>query len=238
MQEDKQENEEVIVISLGGSLIIPDKIDVNFLKQFKILIENHIAQGKKFILICGGGKIAREYQDALANFVTTNDEKDWIGIHATILNAQFVKHIFLKYANEEIVTNPTETVSFEEEKSIIIAGGWMPGFSTDYDAVMLAEQFGAKRIINLSNIDYVFDSDPKINPKAQTIKELTWDAYEQLIPPAWIPGLSSPFDPVATREARRMNAEVAIIGGQRLDQIDNFLSGKDFLGTRIKNNEK
>ncbi len=225
---------ETIIISLGGSLIVPKEIDVSFLQQFKELIENHVKQGKKFIIICGGGSIARTYQKALESFSKTNDEKDWIGIHATILNAQLIKILFGNLANEEIVTNPTESVFFEEGKSIIIAGGWMPGFSTDYDAVMFAKQCNAEKIINLSNIDFVYDSDPQLNPKAQTIKELTWDAYEQLIPPAWIPGLNSPFDPVATREARRLNATVAIIGGKHIDQIEAFLNDENFLGTIIR----
>ena len=60
-----ESNNTHVVISLGGSLIVPDKIDVSFVKDFVALIKNKVSQGHKFGIICGGGHVAREYRDAL-----------------------------------------------------------------------------------------------------------------------------------------------------------------------------
>ena len=55
---------ELVVISLGGSLIVPEKVDVKFLKEFKkIILKN--TKKHKFVIVCGGGSIARKYIQAL-----------------------------------------------------------------------------------------------------------------------------------------------------------------------------
>ena len=60
--------EETIIISLGGSLIVPEEIDVSFIKDFKELILSQVALGKKFIITIGGGKTCRKYQNSGKKF--------------------------------------------------------------------------------------------------------------------------------------------------------------------------
>jgi uridylate kinase len=152
---------DITIISLGGSLIIPDNIDSEFLQRFKRLILGFIDDGKKFALICGGGKTARKYMTAAKemNQDLTTEDLDWVGISCTKLNANLVKSLFKDYTNTEIIVNPTSKINFE--KDVLIAAGWKPGCSTDYDAFLLAKNIGAKTIINLSNIDYAYDKDPR-----------------------------------------------------------------------------
>jgi len=148
-----------IVISLGGSLIVPDEIDTQFVKNFRKLIVSYIKKGYKFILITGGGKTARKYIEAsvrVGNSTVTNDDQDWLGIHSTRMNAHFMRTVFRQYAHPRINTNPHDLEDFYNFKeSVLVAAGWRPGFSTDYDAVILAKYMDIKKIINLSNIDYV-----------------------------------------------------------------------------------
>jgi uridylate kinase len=223
---------ERIVVSVGGSLIVPDGIDIEFLKRFKTLILEKVQRGFTFSIITGGGSTARRYQDA-AHAVTplTPQDLDWIGIHSTRLNAQLLRNIFVGYAHSQVIKNPT--IDIDTEEPIIIAAGWQPGFSTDYDAVMIAKNTGARRLINLSNIDYVYDSDPKKNPNAKKIEKISWAEFRNLIPKEWDPGLSSPFDPVAAKEAEELGLEVAVINGTKLEEFSNYLDGKPFIGTTI-----
>ncbi len=223
---------ERIVVSVGGSLIVPDQIDTDFLTRFKALILEKVQRGLTFSIIAGGGKTARRYQDA-ANTVTplSRNDLDWVGIHATRLNAQLLRNIFVGHADSEIITNPT--VDINADAPIIIAAGWKPGFSTDYDAVLVAKNLGARRLVNLSNVDYVYDSDPKKNPDAKKIEKISWADFRRIIPDHWDPGLSSPFDPVAAKEAGALGLEVAIINGARLGEFSNYLDGKPFTGTII-----
>lgn len=223
---------ERIIVSVGGSLIVPDDIDTDFLKHFKTLILEKIEAGYAFTIITGGGKTARRYQDAGATVTPLSPQDiDWIGIHATRLNAQLLRNIFVGHVHQHVIKNPT--IDIEADEPIIIAAGWKPGCSTDYDAVLIAKNLGASRLVNLSNIDYVYDSDPKKNPSAEKIEEISWAEFRKLIPEEWNPGLSSPFDPVAAREAEALGLEVAIMNGEKLGEFSNYLDGKPFAGTII-----
>ena len=84
-------------------------------------------------------------------------------------------------------------------------------------------------------MDYVYTDDPKKNPLAEKIEQISWEDYRKLIPKEWSPGLSSPFDPMASELAEKENIEVAIMNGQPLDHLSNYLEGKEFQGTIIKN---
>lgn len=223
-----------IVISLGGSLVVPSGIDTDFLKKFKTLIEAHVANGKRFILIVGGGKICRVYQDAADTVTPLTDElKDWLGIHVTRMNAQLLRTIFADHAHAEIVTNPHEVPYFTEP--LLIGSGYRPGNSTDLVAVTLAEKLGSSHVINLSNIDQVYTADPRVNPAATPIDTISWADYIALIPSEWKPGLSSPFDPVASRFARDHSLTVSIINGAHLDRLEACLAGETFVGSTISN---
>lgn len=223
---------ERIVVSVGGSLIVPDGIDTDFLTRFKALILEKVRQGLAFTIIAGGGKTARKYQDAGATVTPLSPQDiDWLGIHATRLNAQLLRNIFVGHVHQHVIKNPT--IDIEANEPIIIAAGWQPGCSTDYDAVLIAKNLGASRLVNLSNIDYVYDSDPKKNPQAKKIEKISWAEFCTLIPEEWDPGLSSPFDPIAAKEAQTIGLEVAIMNGAKLGEFSNYLEGKPFVGTVI-----
>jgi uridylate kinase len=223
---------ERIVVSVGGSLIVPNSIDSSFLSHLKNLIAEKVGKGFAFCIICGGGKTARRYQDA-ANAVTALSpaDTDWIGIHATRLNAQLLRNIFSGLADPHVIKNPTKDITADEP--VIIASGWKPGFSTDYCAVQIAKNLGAQKLVNLSNIDHVYDSDPKKNKSAKPLEKISWADFRKLMPEHWDPGLNAPFDPIAAKEAEALGIEVAVISGQNLGEFSNYLDGKPFKGTVI-----
>jgi uridylate kinase len=224
--------QETIVMSVGGSMVVPDGISTEFLTALQTFIREHIAHGMRFVVIVGGGKTARTYQDAARNVATLDpDDLDWIGIHATRLNAHLLRTIFRDIAHPVLVKDPTEVP--HTDKPLIVAAGWRPGRSTDYCAVMLARSVGATKVINLSNIDYVYDKDPQRHFNATPFTALSWEAFRDLLPKEWDPGLSAPFDPIAAKEAHEAGMEVAIINGARLEEVSKYLAGEKFIGTRI-----
>ena len=187
-----------------------------------------------FFIITGGGKTARRYQDAAAsvNGDTDKEDLDWLGIHSTRLNAHLMRTLFSGQAQARIVKNPTRKVGGKD--TVVIGAGWKPGWSTDYCAVLAAKQLGAKKLVNLSNIDYVYDKDPRKFPDAVKIEKTNWEDFRKLIPDHWDPGLSSPFDPIAAKEAQALGLEVAIINGKKLEEFEKYLSGEEFIGSIIK----
>jgi uridylate kinase len=221
-----------IIISLGGSLIVPDEINPKFLRQFSKLVRSLVANGQRFVIITGGGRTARNYQNAAKQVVKiTNEDLDWLGIHATRINAHLLRTIFTDLANPRIITHPNEKIKWAEP--ILLGAGWKPGWSTDYDAVLIAKQVGAETIINLSNISHVYSGDPKKDPAAKPLDRISWADYRRIIPTEWQPGLSSPFDPVASKMAEKLKLKVLITDGENLANLKKALLGLKFRGTTI-----
>jgi uridylate kinase len=228
------DSQETVVMSVGGSLIVPDQIDTNFLSTFKKFIDDETALGRRFIIIAGGGRTARRYQDAASDVTDlTPDDLDWMGIHATRLNGHLLRTIFRDSAYKVMITNPDEILDVSKDEKVIIASGYRPGCSTDLRAVQIAERVGAKKVINLSNIDYVYTDDPRKNPEATIIKNFSWSDFRAMIPSDWDPGMSAPFDPIAAKEADEKNIEVAVINGNKPESLIDYLHGDEFIGTKI-----
>ena len=221
------------IISLGGSLIAPDKLDANFLAKFRDLILKH-SKNTRFIIICGGGKIARNYQ-ATAKMVVkpSKADLDWLGIHATRLNGHLVRTALKQVAYPRILKNPTEKVLLKRNQNVIVAAGWKPGFSTDYDAVLFARTFKVETVINLTDIDYVYTKDPKKFDDAKPLKQISWKAYRAMVGNRWDPGANVPFDPVASREAQKDGITVHMLNGRNLANLEKLIEGKGFIGTTI-----
>lgn len=224
------------VISLGGSIVAPDKVDAAFLRSFTAAIVEHLEADSehRLILVCGGGATAREYQRAystVAEKEAESDALDWIGIAATRLNAELLKQLFRGYCPEQVVTDPSAVSVFPGR--ILVAAGWKPGFSTDYDAVLLAERFQADTLLNLSNITRVYTADPKTDPEARPLDSLSWAEFRQLVGETWRPGINLPFDPVATRLAAELALRVIVAGGRDIENLKNILAGRPFEGSVI-----
>lgn len=222
-----------IIISLGGSIVVPELPNSDYVKSFVGLIKSYVNQGLKFIIIVGGGKTCRNYQQSLKEIRTvTNNDLDLLGIASTVFNAEFVKLSFGDSTHNEVIRNPKELESIDS--NIIIGAGWKPGCSTDYDAILCAEQSGAKSVINLSNIDFAYTKDPKKFPDAVKIEQSNWADFRALLPNEWDPGLNAPFDPIAAKKADELGIEVAIMNGNNLENLKNYIEGREFIGTLIK----
>lgn len=225
----------VTVISLGGSIVAPESVDTEFLLAFKQLIKEQLDadEKKRFIFVVGGGGPARSWQKAFRSIVpqSADEQADWIGIMATRLNAQLLKAVMHEWCPQDVVTDPTQVGPFVGR--VLVASGWKPGFSTDYDAVLLAERFQADCVINLSNIAKVYTDDPKKNPQAEPIDRISWDDFRAIVGDEWTPGKNVPFDPVASRHAAKIGIRVICAAGKDLDNVRKLLDGKDFIGTSI-----
>ena len=119
------------------------------------------------------------------------------------------------------------------DKPVIVGAGWKPGNSSDLAAIHCAISVGAKKVVNLSNIDYVYNKDPKKYNDAVKIEKISWKDLIQLLPKTWEPGLNSPFDPVAAEKAQSAGIEVAIMNGKPIDNLAKYLNGEKFFGTII-----
>lgn len=252
--ESNNNRKDKIVISLGGSLIVPNGgIGTSFLKKYNEFIRTELSRNpsgqffnseqgeeaknyrRQFFIVVGGGSTARHYRDAGREVVgheLTPDDLDWLGIHATKLNAHLIRTIFRDIAHPyvlkhyEIIRKVTEP--------IVVAAGWKPGWSTDFCAVMVCEDYNVRTIVNLSNIQTVYDKDPRKNSDAHPIKRITWKDFRNIVGSEWNPGMNTPFDPIASKRAQELGLKVVVLKGDNFDNLEKYFAGQEFVGTVIE----
>jgi len=229
---------EKIVISLGGSLIVPNGgIDTDFLSKFNGFIRAQLTDDikRQFFLIVGGGSTTRNYQEAARKVIgdkLTRDDLDWLGIHSTRLNAHLIRTIFRDIAHNYILKHYEIIRKVEEQ--VVIGSGWKPGWSTDFCAVMTCEDYNVKTIINLSNITQVYDKDPQKFPDAKPIDKISWSDFRKLVGDEWVPGMHAPFDPVAAKRAEEFGVRVVVLNGKDFENINKYFKNEPFIGTVIE----
>jgi len=221
-----------IVVALGGSIVHPDGIDVQFLKDFKKFLAPFLKRGVKFVLVVGGGKLSRNFQEAAAQVSRVTDEdKDWIGIHATRLNAHLLRTIFRDVADPVVIDVRGKMKKLRAP--VTIASGWRPGWSTDYVAMRIAADFGVGEAIIAGKPAHVYSKDNAKHADAVPFHELSWREYRKLVPAKWKPGLHAPVDPVGAALGAREDVRAIIIDGRNLRNFAALLNGKEFKGTII-----
>lgn len=229
------------VLSLGGSVFAPNGkhngIDIKYLGAFEKFIRKQIAEkNRRFFIITGGGFTARLYRDAAkeaAGSDLTDEDLDWLGIHATRLNAHLLRTIFEDIAYPWILKHYDIVDKKAIDYDLVVGGGWKPGWSSDYCAVMAAVDYHSEILVNLSNIDQVYDKDPNQYKEAKPITSMKWEELIGIVGTEWKPGLNTPFDPIASKMAKDESLKVVICNGHNLDNLEKILDGEEFLGTVI-----
>jgi uridylate kinase len=233
----RDESKQRYVISVGGSLIVPaNGIDTSFLQKFRAFIRKQLElhPNRQFFLVAGGGQTARNYQTAGREVVgheLPDDDLDWLGIHSSRLNGHLLRTVFRDMAHPVIIKD--FDIIRKVTEPVIVGAGWKPGWSTDYIATLFAEDYHVKTVINLSNITQVFDKDPAKFTDAKPKDHMNWPEFRAMVGDKWSPGLNAPFDPIAAKRADELGLTVAVMNGKDIDNLENYLEEKPFIGTVI-----
>jgi len=218
-----------IVISLGGSRIVPDKVDYKFLKKFKKLIQKH--KNKKIVICCGGGSTARTYIQPLIKEKIQRKKVDKVGIATTRLNAKLVT-AFLKISNPSIPITLQEVKTLLKKYNIVVCGGLKPGMTSDGTTAQIAQYLKAESLINLTNVKGLYTKDPKKFKKAKFIPKITYKDFQKFIDKLPNkPGQHFILDSLATKIVRKAKIKTIILGNLR--NLNKYLSNKKFTGTTI-----
>jgi len=212
-----------LVISLGGSLLTktPDSFEkyAEVLKRLK-------QRGHKVVVVCGGGKTAREYRDIAKKFTNDSVTLDWVGIQATHLNA-FTLIAALRKSAHPVSLRTAEEVKRNLKDKILVCGGNLPGCSTGYDAAMFAEAAKADLLIKASDVDGVYSADPDKDPDATKFSELTHDEFLKIIEKnPQTPGEYRLFDLKATQLIKKAKIKTIFIDGSDPEEIIRAVEGK------------
>ncbi len=224
----------VVVLSLGGSLIIPKQINYNYLLKLKKIIFKHLKR-YKFIFVCGGGSIAREYISALRKSKANEILQSFAGISATRMNARFMSYFFGLNPKKGI-PHTLETIEKRLKKEDLIFCGaleYKPDQTSDSTAAQIAKHFKSI-FINLTNINGVYTKNPLKFKDARFIKNISWENFNKMAQKRkFKPGQHFVLDQKSA-EIIKKNKIPTFILGPDTKQLENFLKGKKFIGTTIK----
>lgn len=224
----------VIVVSLGGSLIVPDKIDVDFLIKFRNVIRKNCNR-YKFVIVCGGGSTARKYIYALKKIGVSEKLQSMSGISATRMNARFMTYFFGKDASQGIPHDMKQIKNLLLRNDIIFCGAlrYAPKHTSDSTATKLAHYLKTD-FINMTNVPGLYNKNPLKYKDAKFIPKISWKKLcEMTNKEKYNPGQHFILDQSATRIIMK-NKIKAYILGKDLKQLDNLLNNKEFRGTVIE----
>jgi len=224
----------VIIMSLGGSLIVPDKIDLDFLDKFRKVINKNTKE-YKFVIVCGGGSIARSYINALRENGKSDYLQSLVGISTTRMNARFLAYFFGKDPSWGIPSDMKQVENLLKKNDIVFCGAlrYAPNQTSDATACKLAA-FLKTDFINLTNVKGLYNTNPFENKNAKFIPRTTIKELKKIvmkIPNK--PGMHAPVDYVALKTIEEHKIRTFIIG-KDTKQLDNFLNHKDFIGSVIE----
>lgn len=220
-------------MSLGGSLIIPDEVDEVLLEKFrKVLLKN--TKKYKFIVVCGGGSIARKYIRALKSSGMSSVFQGFAGISATRTNARFMSYFF-GYNQEMGIPHTIKTVkTYLKNRDIIFCGAleYKPNETSDSTSAEIATTLKCE-FINLTDVVGLYDKNPKEHKDAKFIPKISWDDFDKMASKIeFKPGQHFVLDQTASKIIKKHKIKTYILG-KDMSQLDNLLNGRKFKGTVI-----
>lgn len=224
-----------LVISLGGSLLNQP----GYATSFAALLKPFLAK-RKFAVVTGGGKVAAQYADAarqrMAGMTGAEFYADFDAVQATRENAADLKKAFGTLAYAKVIMHPMDAVSALKKKNLVLSGGFLPGITTDACSVLVAEAIGAKRVVNASRVDGIYDKNPSEFPDARRFDRLT---HDELVQMAFKfdqrkARTNFVFDVVASKLAARSGIEIDFVDGRILGQLKAAIEGTPFEGTKVR----
>ncbi len=222
-----------VVISLGGSVLVPGEDDAVYIRTLADLLLR-LAEDRQLFLVAGGGRPARSYIEVGRDLGLGERALDALGILVTRLNARLLIHALGPRAYPEPPEDYEEARDAGTSHDLVVMGGQRVGITTDAVAAELAEAVGARRMVNATNVDGVYTADPQHDPSAARLERMS---YEDLLRIAGEPtGRAGPnvvVDPHAARVIRRARLEVCVVHGRDLASLEGAVTGGAFVGTRI-----
>lgn len=221
-----------VVISIGGSILIPDKDDSSYIRKLSEMLRSLVAK-QQIVVVCGGGKISRYYANTGRELGGNTYQLDELGIMITRVNAGLLRIALGNLSVEEIPIEADRAAQLSSPGKIVVMGGTVPGHTTDAVSAMVAKAWNADRIINATSVDAVYSEDPRKNPNAEKYTKMTIDQLKDIVYSEHGAGNSSVFDPLGIKIAKENQIDIMIVDGRNLEDLENAINGNNFNGTIV-----
>jgi uridylate kinase len=183
----------------------------------------------------GGGRTAREYIGLGRELGFTEVELDEVGIDVTRLHARVLAGAIGPPTPDRVPTSVREAVHELHRASPVILGGTEPGHTTDGVAALLAVRLRAARLVNATDVDGVYDRDPRADPRARRRATLSWKEFRTLVHASTSgeAGQNFVFDRLGADLLARAQIPLLIVRGRDLRNLEAAIRGRPFDGSRI-----
>lgn len=222
-----------LVLSLGGSLIVPDNVDIKFLESFRKEIRKHY-KNTRFVIVCGGGSIARKYIEALVKEGASVYDQSQAGMRATRMNALLLMELFGKEANDTLPKDMTDVANNLKKNKVVICGAlrFTPHSTSDGTAARLAHHIKAD-FINITDVKGLYSDNPKTVKDAKFIPYESWKDFEKrALAIKHKPGQHFVLDQEAAILIRKHKIRTLIVD-KSTKNLSKAIKGKGFVGTEI-----
>lgn len=224
---------EKVVVSIGGSVLVPGDDDARYLADLAGLLRD-VSRTVRVFAVTGGGRIARYYIETGRAIGLPERTLDELGIAATRLNARLLGAGLKGIANREPATSYAEAARLARRHHVVLMGGTRPGHTTDQVSVALARYVRADRIVNATSVPGVYTADPNRDPTARLLPRVRFvDLVSLSGEGRWSAGPSVVFDPVAARSLEKARIPLAVVRGRDLAALRNAVLGRPFQGTTV-----
>ena len=227
-----------IVISIGGSVLVPG-LSKDRIEEYAGVVDQIIAEGNSVGIVVGGGRIARDYIEIAREFGSNESELDQMGIAITRVNAQLLM-LGIDHKFGQLPPQDYESAKqILHQEGVVVMGGVAPGQTTDAVGAALAEYTDADLLIYATSVDGVYDSDPKLNPKATRYDELSPGELVEIISSMeMIAGNPAPVDLLASKLIERSGIKTVVIDGSDPKNVINAVLHGKYNGTIINSDMK
>jgi uridylate kinase len=178
-----------VLIKVSGEALMGDKQfgqDLNTIQRICEDVKAVADMGVQVCVVVGGGNIFRGMSGAAQGMERSS--ADYMGMLATILNALAMQNILDRLGCDTRVMSALEMKEvcepyirrralrhLERGRVVIFAGGiGNPYFTTDTTAALRASEMNCDALLKGTQVDGVYDTDPKKNPDAVKFATLTY----------------------------------------------------------------
>jgi uridylate kinase len=223
-----------VVVSIGGSVLVTGSGDVEYLRGLAAVLRE-CGRAMPLVATAGGGRTARDYITLGRTLGLTEVELDEVGIDVTRLHARLLAGLLGGPTPDRVPTSVRDAVHELRRSSPVVLGGTEPGHTTDGVAALLAVRLRASHVVNATDVDGVYEQDPRSHPGARRLDSLTWPEFRALVQRSTTgaAGQNFLFDRLGADLLARAGIPLSVVAGRDLDQLDAAIRGRPFDGTRV-----
>jgi uridylate kinase len=223
-----------VTLCFGGSVLVPEELDVGCIREIAQTLRTLKSRGHEILVVTGGGRPSRKYIEAARKLKASSTYCDLIGIDVTRLNARLLIAALGDLAEQEPLTTFEAAIRAMLKNKVPVMGGIMPGQTTDAVAAMLASSSKSELLVFFSDVDGVYTTDPKLDPRAKKLEVMTVQKLMKLVTIRKMePGINMIIDPVGAKLIQRTGIRTLVLGKHEIKRLPEILRGAKHSGTTI-----